>query len=440
MLRRRGGPAAPSVGPTARSAAIATLLASPPRPVGGDPVAATVAGDLLARATDVAAFCAANAAAIDDEERFPAEEFGRVAAAGLLTVPLAAELGGLGLGSQPGGFGPLLELLQRLGWGSLPVGRLYEGHANALALIQTYGTPRQIARFAADARDRDLLFAVWNTEGADGVRLLPIGDGRFRLEGSKIFASGAGHVQRPLLTGALPDGGWQMLVLRSEEVATRIDRSWWRPLGMRASASYKIDLSGVEIGADDVLGAPGDYYRQPWFGAGAIRFAAVQLGGGAALLDAARDDLRRQGRIDDPHQQTRFGEAAVAVEGGRLWLRAAAALADRSPLGGAAAGGVANETMLAYANLTRTAVERACLDVLERVERGIGSRGLLRPHPVERIGRDLTLYLRQPAPDAALASAGHHVLAAEPSSLDLWRPPGDGDATERRAGPGTVEG
>ena len=47
-------------------------------------------------------------------------------------------------------------------------------------------------------------------------------------------------------------------------------------------------------------------------------------------------------------------------------------------------------------------------------------RGLLQPHPIERIGRDLTLYLRQPAPDAALANAGAYTLACEEPALDLW--------------------
>jgi hypothetical protein len=47
-------------------------------------------------------------------------------------------------------------------------------------------------------------------------------------------------------------------------------------------------------------------------------------------------------------------------------------------------------------------------------------RGLLRPHPVERLGRDLRLYLRQPAPDAALATAGAYVLETEGSMGQLW--------------------
>lgn len=376
---------------------------------------------LLKRVREVAAACAASAAARDEDGAFPEAEFAVLAEAGLLAAPLPRRLGGLGLGTEPGGFGVLLRVLEILGWGSLPVGRLYEGHANALALIETFGTAAQGERFAADVRG-GCRFAVWNTEGADGVRLEPLGGGRFRLAGAKIFASGAGHVERPLLTGALPDGGWQMVVLATERLERRpvVHRAWWRPLGMRASASYKIDLAGVVVDADDLVGDPGDYYRQPWFGGGAIRFAAVQLGGAAALLDAGRASLAGIGRADAPFQQTRFGEAATALETGRLWLRGAAALADRSPLGGAAAANVAAEEMVAYVDLARGAVERACLDVLERVERGVGSRAMLRPHPVERIGRDLTTYLRQPAPDAALAEGGRFVLRSARSAIEAW--------------------
>jgi alkylation response protein AidB-like acyl-CoA dehydrogenase len=64
------------------------------------------------------------------------------------------------------------------------------------------------------------------------------------------------------------------------------------------------------------------------------------------------------------------------------------------------------------ANMTRTAIERICLDVLEDAVRGIGVAGLLKPHPLERRVRDLTTYLRQPAPDATLAAIGKHVLAS----------------------------
>lgn len=374
----------------------------------------------LRRASAIAATAAMNASDIDRDGAFPSREFAEIANAHLLAAPLSRDLGGLGLGSEPGFALGLLRLLAILGWGNLSVARLYEGHANALLLMQTFGSPEQIARLAADARDHGSLFAVWNTEAGDGVRMLPAGDGWFELEGAKTFASGAGHVSRPLLTGALPGGGWQMAVLAMEQLQPRIDESWWRPLGMRASASYKIDLTGIRVGPDDLIGEPGDYYRQPWFSGGAIRFAAAQLGGAAALLDAATSELKKLDRTTDLLQHARMGQAAIGVRSGELWLREAARLADDSSLGGALSGNVSEARMVTFANMMRSAIERICLDVLEIVERSVGARGLLQPHPIERIGRDLTLYLRQPAPDAALTNVGQFALASHLPILELW--------------------
>ena len=161
----------------------------------------------------------------------------------------------------------------------------------------------------------------------------------------------------------------------------------------------------------------GDYYRQPMFSGGAIRFAAVQLGGAMALLDATRAYLRDLDRTGDPYQRTRVGEMAIGVESGALWLRGAAALADRSPR---ADGDGDAERFVAYVNMARTATERICLDAIRLTEQTVGARGLLPPHPFERIIRDLTLYLRQPAPDAALASAGRYVLEQTPRADQLW--------------------
>lgn len=367
-------------------------------------------------AAAVADVCATLAAETDDERGFPTESFRLIADAGLLAAPLAGELGGAGLDGRPCTAAAQLGVLREIGRGNLSVGRVYEGHVNALMLIQTFGTTEQIERWAADAREHAMLFAVWNTEAGDGVRIEPLGDGRYRLHGAKTFASGAGHVQRPIVTGRLPDGGWQMCVVPMDEVETAIDPSWWQPIGMRASASYKVDFSGVELGADDLLGAPDDYHRQPWFGAGAIRFAAVQLGGAEALLDALAGYLRDLDRTSDPYQRQRAGQAAIAVEGGRRWLDAAARL-DL----GTEAGNGNHETTLAYAAMVRLAIEETCLRVLDLVQRSAGARGLLRPSPIERIVRDLTFYLRQPAPDAALAMVGQAVLESDDRASERWR-------------------
>ena len=382
------------------------------------------ADDALGAAARIAQFCSENAASLDYDDAFPAEEFQRLAEAGLLAAPLPKAHGGLGLCTEAGGMRAGLQLLARLGWGSLAVGRVYEGHVNALQLLNLFGTAAQRERAAADARDAGKLFAIWNTEEKDGVRLEPLPNGGVRLHGAKLYTSGAGWVDRALVPGALPDGGWQICLVPMDEVRTTIDRSVWRPLGMRASASYHTDFSGIELGPEALIGKPGDYHQQPWFSGGAIRFAAVQLGGATALFDAARAELRALRRTEDPFQRARAGEAATLLEGGRLWLDGAAVLLDATPTVFSADPPPDTATtarIIAHANLTRTAIADACVRVIDLVERSVGMRGLLKPHPIERLGRDLTLYLRQPAPDAALAGAGAYTLESPQPTLDLWQ-------------------
>jgi alkylation response protein AidB-like acyl-CoA dehydrogenase len=347
---------------------------------------------------------------IDYDGAFPADEFRWLYEEGLLAAVLHPDLGGVGLGVLPGTTPHLLTLLRQIGRGNLAVGRLFEGHVNALLLFQTFGTPEQQTAWAADVH-AGKQFSVWNTQAADGVHLAARPNGSYRIQGAKTFASGAQHIARPLITGATEDGGWQMVIVPTERVQAAVsDSSFWHPLGMRATASVHMDFSGLEVGPNDLLGRPGDYYKQPAFGGGGIRFMAVQMGGAAAVLEHTRLFLRDQRRTEDPFQRERVGKMASLIETGDLWLRGAGEIAD-SPDADA-------DTVVQYAHMARAVIEEVCLEVLRLAERCVGARGLLRPHPFERIHRDLTLYLRQPGSDAALADAGRHVL--ESSSHVLW--------------------
>ena len=362
----------------------------------------TTIADALRRADRLADCFAAHAGAIDFDGAFPADEFRQLHEAGLLAAPLLPALGGVGLGSRPGTTPDLLTLLRHVGRGNLAVGRLYEGHVNALLLMQTFGTPAQQAAWAADVH-AGRQFSVWNTQAADGVFIDPQPDGRFALRGAKTFASGAQHIARPLITGAMPDGGWQMVIVPTERAGAGVaDPSFWHPLGMRATASVHLDFTGIEVGPEDLLGRPGDYYQQPAFGGGGIRFMAVQTGGAAAVLGYTREFLREQNRTGDLFQRERAGKMASLVETADLWLRRAGEITD-TPEADA-------ETVVQYAHMARAAIEEICLDVLRLAEKSVGARGLLRPHPFERLHRDLTLYLRQPGADAALVEAGRHLL------------------------------
>ncbi len=365
---------------------------------------AAVLADRLNRAAAVARDTAADG---DRTGAFPHDAFAALAEAGLLTAPLPTEHGGLGWATDPAAAPDVYDALRIIGRASLPVGRLYEGHIDGLRLVSTFGTAAQLAAAAADAR-AGRRFAVWNTEGAGGVTLEPQPGGGLRMRGAKTFASGAGIVERPIVTGRLPDGGWQMVVVPADAVALAVDPDSWRPLGMRATGSFRAQFDGVVLGADAVLGAPDAYYREPDLTVGVARFAAVQLGGAEALVDATAAHLRELNRTGDIHQQDRVGRMAIAVESGRLWLDGMAQRLTSDPT-----------TRIGYANMVRTAIETICLDVIRLTEQAVGARGLVQPHPVERIVRDLTIYLRQPAPDAALSHVGSVALShGLPSS---WR-------------------
>jgi alkylation response protein AidB-like acyl-CoA dehydrogenase len=362
--------------------------------------------DTLADARAVAVLADLRAPSHDRPGGFPAEEVAELHRTGLLAAPLPTVLGGAGLGER-GRVGTLMDVLAQVGRGSLALGRLYEGHVNALGLVLSYASPEVRDRLAAEARAGHL-FGVWNTQSPeDGLRLE---DGV--LLGRKTFASGAGWVTRPLVTARIPDGRTQMLVVDLPQ-GERADLGTWQAQGMRASASGVVDFSGLRVGPEAQIGEPDDYFREPLFSGGAWRFAAVQLGGIEAVFDAARAHLRATGRGGDPHQLARTGEAAIAVEGARLFVeRAAAFAADAS---------AEPDRVLAYVNLARLAVERAGLDVLERAQRSVGLAGFLETHPLERLSRDLATYLRQPGPDRALTQAASYVLADQGPADALWR-------------------
>lgn len=396
----------------------------------------SASANLLSTATAIADGAFSNAAQVDRVGAFPAEEFKQLAAAGFLTAPLYSQLGGAGLGITSDQTALTLQILKQIGRGNLSMGRVYEGHVNALQLVQTFGTPAQIRRYAQDAHNNKV-FGVWNAEAEDGVKLIPTGSGSYRIEGSKTFCSGCGYVERPFVNGVISggqsdsqlggqsDGQWQMCIVPMEKVAVDVDPTWWQPSGMRASASYKVDFTGVELTAADLIGKPGDYFRQPWLTTGVIRFAAVQLGGAEALFNATRTYLQGMGRIDHPHQQARLGQMAIALEQGSLWLQGSAHRVENyAPTFGGLdhfeAAQLESSQLTSYANMVRTAIEQICIDMMQLTERCVGTRGLLPPHPMERIIRDLTLYLRQPAFDISLTSVGKYVLEKTNPASELW--------------------
>jgi len=304
---------------------------------------------------------------------------------------------------EPAAIGDLLHLLAEVGRGDLGVGRIYEGHVNALLLLRAYGSAAQNAAVRNAAAEGAWL-GVWNTD-APGK---PLTENDGVLVGAKNFASGVDGLTRAIVT--VPDeAGRKMLLMPLADAP--VDRSWWDPMGMRGSGSHVVDFTGSKIEDAFRLGQPGDYTREPWFSGGAIRFAAVQTGGLHAVFDVARDHLLRTDRAGDPYQAQRLARMGLHVDAAHGWLARGAeawSAAAADPDDAAKA-----RRLVATANAVRSAVEAAALAVLEEAERAVGAAGFNRPHPLERLVRDLRTYLRQPNPDGALRNLGDAIAAGD---------------------------
>jgi alkylation response protein AidB-like acyl-CoA dehydrogenase len=336
---------------------------------------------------------------VADLPEFPAEAMRLLAAAGALTAPLPIAFGGLGLGTERHRGGVLLDFLHLLGQASLPVGRLLEAHINALRIVMRYGNAEQQV-FAGEAVRKGALFALWLTDPPEGGLRIAAQDGALGLTGGKMFCSGAGHATHAVVTAE--HQGETRLVLVDLGGAERASPLPSGLAGMRAAVTGQVDFTGVPIAADRIIGAPGDYLREPDFSAGAWRRSAVALGGLYRLLDLLRTQLGGRGRQDDPHQRARFGQALIGHEAGRMWLERAGRMAED--------GEADDAEIVATVGLARMAVERACLDGIELTRRSLGLAAFVTSNPIEKVARDLETYLRQPAADEVLHNAAGYFM------------------------------
>ncbi len=319
--------------------------------------------------------------------------------AGWLTACLPCARGGQGWGCDHASTEAAFDRLRELGRANLSVARLFEGHMNAIKLVALHGSPATQS-IAFDAVAKGALMGVW---GADqpGQSLSFVHTGNeLMLKGAKRFASGIGCVSLVVANADVP-GGPQLMLVPTDDAA-RSDASGWTVSGMRATASGLYDMTGLHLTRDHLIGRPGDYMREPWFEGGVWRYCAAHLGGAEALYTAMCDALSGMGRAADPHQELRIARAAIAVETARLWvLRAATAV--EQPIDPSDT--VEAENRATMSLLARDVTEDACRTIITTVEQALGMGAHFEGRPIERMRRDLGLFICQAAPDAKRSRA-----------------------------------
>ncbi|MGA8855509.1 MAG: acyl-CoA dehydrogenase family protein [Christiangramia sp.] len=332
----------------------------------------------------------------DDSRYFPVEIFNLLNEEQLLQISL------------PGTFfdedieTTVFTALFEIGKASLSVGRIYEGHINALKLIEDFGSSSLQNFYFQEAR-KGKLFGIWNTEMKAEAVIAEKKGRSFYLEGAKTFCSGGLSIDYALITADI-NGGKQLFIIPLKEYSLlKEDWSMWQPMGMKNSVSCRIDFTGIEIPFENLLGDQNVYHQEPWFSGGAMRFSAVQLGGAEAVMIATMEHLRAQNRTNDYYQQHRMGTMAIKMQSGKLWLERAQQLNDNQHK-------YSSVEIVNFGNMMRSAILEISETILHLAERSVGIQGFMENHPLERLYRDLKVYLKQPAPDLALQNVGTYTF------------------------------
>jgi alkylation response protein AidB-like acyl-CoA dehydrogenase len=304
----------------------------------------------------------------------------------------------------------------------LSLARCWEGHTNSLVLLDGMGTEEQKERWFRGVRENGEIWVAWSGEpqarassdkvsfGTSTVKV----DGGYVVNGNKAFATSAGGAKWAILLVSTAGAGGArhntgplesqlLLACDLSDASISIDPSWWDPIGMRATASHVVRFKQTFIPESNLIGCPGQYLAEGWQTCFIPHYAATFLGAAEAAYDFMLSYLISQKKEADPYIQHHLAQSFINIETGHLWLRHVAHMWETGRHTQAqTAGGRARHIM-----------EYLAEDTVKRAIRACGARSLNRPHPLERIYRDLSIYVRHDNDDQLLATIGKSLLGQQ---------------------------
>ncbi len=278
--------------------------------------------------------------------------------------------------------------LAELGARDLPLARLAEGHADAVAVLAELDGPGP----APGAR-----LGMWAAEPPDGRVEATRDGGHWTLTGTKRWCSGARVCTAALVTAHAGDGRRLFLVDLAHPRATAVPGSW-AAAGMAGSDTVDVRFDGVPA---QPVGGVRAYLDRPGFWHGGIGVAAVWAGGTRAVADRLAAAVAGGA---DPHRDAAWGAVDVALSALEAVLAVAAAEVDADPADRAGSAAL-------RAQRVRGLAARTGLEVLATTGRALGAGPAA--HDAGHAARcaDLEVYLRQHHGERDLAALAEPLRA-----------------------------
>jgi hypothetical protein len=285
--------------------------------------------------------------------------------------------------------------LALVGGHDLSLCKLYEGHTDALAIMDEVGAAPVQAGSS---------WGMWASEPPKArVTLQKVGDGQVELHGVKAWCSGAAVLSHGLMTAWDEQNRQQLVAVAMAQPGVTFNDSRWHAVGMAATGSGEVRLTGAH---GTLVGEPGAYLARPGFWQGGIGIAACWYGAAAALAAHLQEQARTS---SDPHLMAHLGAVDVALHSAGAALQQAARIVDADP--GADAQRLARRV--------RAVVEHSAQRVISHVGRALGAGPFCSDEHFARLSADLPVFLRQSHAERDLAALGE--LAAAPDTFSTTR-------------------
>lgn len=262
--------------------------------------------------------------------------------------------------------------LMEIGRQNLSLARLAEAHWDALAIIAESGR----------SHDAHAIYGVWASE-RKGERLRIVREGRESyLTGLKLFCTGAGIIDRTLITVGQPDPILIDIDLAALPDKLEVDLSGWQVNAFRQTRTATVRFLNLPFEGKNVIGPSGWYLRRPGFWHGACGPACCWAGGAIGLYDYALSQSRC-----DPHTLAHLGAIHASAWALQAYLTTAGDEIDADPLD-------CHQAQIRALTL-RHLVEQECTAVLRRLGKAYGPYPLAMDKAIAERCQELELYLRQ---------------------------------------------
>lgn len=275
------------------------------------------------------------------------------------------------------------QALARIAAFDLSLCKLYEGHTDALAIMQEWQAPKPPAGST---------WGMWAAEPPQAKVTLNAQqqDGSVRLQGLKAWCSGAATLSHALITAWNPAGEQQLVAVALDQPGVQITNDGWQAVGMAATQSVEVLFDGAH---GQLVGPAGGYLARPGFWHGGAGIAACWYGSAQAIGEALRAHCLRR---EDSHAQAHLGAVDCALHSAASLLRATARWIDQQPTADA-------QLPIRRA---RAQCESSAEQVIRHVGRALGALPYCRDAYLARHLTDLPVYLRQSHAERDLAALG----------------------------------